>query len=98
MISSPPRSSFVSAYGPSVTATLPFLKRRLTVASGPCSPSPETQCPFFLSVSSYAKQRSIIASCSAGGIVPHFSASRYPVHTNFMIRLLSLFFHYPVVV
>src|SRR4030067_3557323 len=55
----PPNCSFVSAYGPSVTDTLPFFHFTVAALRGLWSGSPPAKCPPLRNTSSYAKHSSL---------------------------------------
>src|SRR6266404_7085060 len=74
MIQYPPKTSFDSANGPSVTVGLPDLNETRAPADGGCSPSNASSTPASFSASLYFI---IAATCSAGGTVPGAAVS-YP--------------------
>src|SRR5712691_9531046 len=71
----PPSTSFDSMKGPSVTVTLPFLRRTVVAVCGPCSSSPPTILPDLLCSSNHCPTRAYAASASALGIFSHCSCS-----------------------
>src|SRR5512139_3553964 len=81
----PPSCSFVSAYGPSVMDTLPFVHRSVAAFRGLWSASPPAKCPSLRNTSSYAKHSSMSALCSVSDNASHRFSSKYPRQMYFMI-------------
>src|SRR5215510_1253964 len=86
----PPSCSLVSAYGPSVVATLPFFQYRVKAVSAGWSASPPAQCPLARRWSSYSKHVSNMAFRSASVMPSNLPLSKYPRQMYFIVLILVL--------
>src|SRR5215510_3764450 len=84
----PPSCSLVSAYGPSVVATLPFFQYRVTAVSGGWRGTSATRCPLARRWSLYSKHSSNVACRSSSVILSNFPGSMYPKQMYFIVLLL----------
>src|ERR1700694_3572499 len=87
IIQSPPRTSFDSVNGPSVTTGLPPSNETRAPIEGGCNPSSVISTPAAFNASLYFI---IAATASAGGIVPGAAASSTLGTTCIMNRIKAL--------